>query len=193
MLDVVIRLTGTRPLVMHNVRLANPRDPFAQQLKSVSGKRRKTEENYEEMSHIEYLGGLYYDAELGPYVPGEWLLASLVKAAGMHRQGPKVQRGLLLGDAGDRNPLIYQGTRDREQLSADPNFVLVKPVKVARATVMRTRPCFRDWSCEVPLFMDLEVIDFDELREIADRAGRFIGIGDHHPMYGRFTAEVLKT
>ncbi len=193
MLDVLLRLTGTRPLVMHNVRLANPLDPYAKAHKELSGIRKKTDEIYAEMARVEYLGGLYEDSTLGPYVPGEWVFASLVQGARLNALGKKVERGLLLGDTGDVNPLVYKGTRDKDKLALDPNFGLLKAVRVGQSRVMRTRPCFRGWSCEIPLFLDQDVLNFEDLVSIADRAGRYIGIGDHRPMYGRFTAETLKT
>lgn len=193
MIDVKLRLTGTRPVLMHNVRLANPLDEYAQALKALTGKRNKTEDNYGEMSRIEYLGGLYWDTETGPYIPGEWIFTSFVEAGRLHKQGKKIERGILLGDDGDRNPLQYKGPRDREKLCANDNFILVKAVRVGAARPIRTRPCFHNWHVDVPLFVDPEIIDQDELVVIAERAGKFVGIGDYRPMYGRFNVEVIKS
>src|SRR5688572_13744854 len=103
MIDVMVTLAGARPLIMHNVRLADPRDQFAKQLKALSGTRTKTDDVYDEMAEAEFLGGLYWHADTGPYIPGENVFASLVEGARMSKQGRAVERGVLLGIAGDRN------------------------------------------------------------------------------------------
>src|SRR6202000_1931549 len=52
-------LVGTTELLMHNVRLANPDDPFAKAISRISSKRKKTEEDRREMAHLEWMGSLY--------------------------------------------------------------------------------------------------------------------------------------
>ena len=42
-----IRLVGTRPMIQHNARLANPLDPYTQALAKITGKRKKTLEDHE--------------------------------------------------------------------------------------------------------------------------------------------------
>lgn len=190
MLDVRVTLIGTRPLVMHNVRLADPLDEYTKKLKQLNGNRKKTDEVHEEIAKVEYLGGMYFHSETGPYVPGEWVFASLVRGARMTKQGQKIERGVILGDGGEINPLSYDGPRDPEQLVADANFRLVKPVRVGQSRVMRTRPCFRKWAVEVPLFVDTEQINLEDLVHVVNDAGRYAGIGDHRPMFGRYEAKV---
>ena len=66
-----ITITGTAPLLMHNGRLANPLDPSTQALKSLTSKRKKTDDDLFDIARAEFLGGLYIDPDVGPYVPGE--------------------------------------------------------------------------------------------------------------------------
>jgi len=192
MIEAVATLKGTGPVLMHNVRLANPLDEFAKRLKEVNGKRGKTDENYAEIAEIEFLGGLYWHKDTGPYIPGEWIFASLVEGARLKKKGKHVQRGVMLGAGGDRNKLVYKGPRDPDKLEKDANFRLVKPVRVGASRVMRTRPIFHEWSATVPIYVDSEIINFEDLREIAKEAGRYVGIGDHRPMYGRYEATLEK-
>jgi hypothetical protein len=56
---VQAKITGTSPVLLHNCQLANPRNWFTKQLKEVSSKRKKTEQDHDLLSQIEWLGGLY--------------------------------------------------------------------------------------------------------------------------------------
>jgi hypothetical protein len=181
------RLTGVSPLVMHNGRLANPLDPMAKALKAVSGKRAKTDADFEEMARIEFLGGLYVGDD-GPCIPGELIEALLIAAAKKSKRGPQAKAGLL-SDGNHR--LSYDGPREAAELWADAKFRLVAGVRVGQARVMRTRPVFRDWSAEI--FVDYlpGQLNPAEVAEMVRTAGEIVGLGDWRPRFGRFTAERL--
>ena len=40
------------------------------------------------------------------------------------------------------------------------------------------------------MFIDPDVINYEQFVDIADRAGRFVGIGDHRTFFGRYEALV---
>lgn len=181
------KLTAASPLVMHNGRLANPLDPMAKALKSVSGKRAKTDADYEELARIEFLGGLYVGDD-GPCIPGELIEAVLIAAAKKAKRGPQAKAGLL-SDANHR--LDYNGPREPDALWQAEEHRLVAGVRVGQARVMRTRPIFRDWSAEI--FVDFlpGQLNRGEVAEMVRVAGEVVGLGDWRPRFGRFTAEML--
>lgn len=184
-----IVLTGTAELLMHNSRLSNPLDPAAKAVKAVSSKKVKTDADHEELARLEHLGSLYYDPEVGPYLPGQNFERALWDAAGITRSRPKVKRGVFI--ATNVNPLAYDGPRDPEGLWSDENFRLLASVKVQQNRVMRCRPMFRQWRVAAEGALDTSVLSLEELRGIAETAGAMIGIGDYRPRYGRFLAEVV--
>ena len=55
---------------------------------------------------------------------------------------------------------------------------------------MRCRPIFREWVTDAKGMLDPNILDFEELVQIADTAGNLIGLGDWRPRYGRFEAAV---
>ncbi|MDX3314642.1 hypothetical protein P1S61_37445 [Streptomyces sp. ME08-AFT2] len=185
-----ITITGTAELLMHNARLSNPLDTAAKAMKAVTSKRIKTDDDHEELARLEHLGSLYYDPEIGPYIPGQNIERSLVDAAKVTKSGVKVTRGVFVSS--NINPLAYKGPRDIDGLWADENFRHMASVKVQQNRVMRCRPMFRTWRTEAEGTLDTRVLSLDELQSIADTAGSMIGIGDYRPRYGRFTAEVTK-
>lgn len=187
-MKVRITLIGTAPLLVHNIRLANPLDPIAKAMKAVSSKRVKTEDDHAELARLEFLGGLYIDDQVGPYLPGQNIERSLTDGARITKAGKKVERGLFVTD--DVVPLLYNGPRSGSALWEDENFRSVLAVKVGTSRVMRTRPMFRDWSLEADGELDPSVLAIDELASIAETSGAMTGLGDYRPRYGRFTARV---
>lgn len=57
--QIKLRLIGQTPFLMHNSRLANPLDVYTKEIAKRSGKRKKTEEDIEELARLEWEGGLY--------------------------------------------------------------------------------------------------------------------------------------
>lgn len=183
-------IVGTQPLLMHNARLSNPRDEYAVLMKRITKKRIKTDEDYDELGRLEFLGGLYWNREVGIYVPGQNFERSLLDAARTTRSGKKVERGIFVET--NENPLIYGGPTDPEVLAKDKNYILESSVKVGQVRVTRTRPIFHQWETFAEGTYDASVINLEELQEIADTAGAMIGLGDWRPRYGRYNASVEK-
>lgn len=181
---------GTAPLLMHNSQMANPLHPLVKQIKAISGKRRKTDEDYETMARLDHAGSLYFDKEAGPYLPASHIRKSLVEAARKTKQGKEIEQGVFVDTL--VNPLAYRGPRTIDELWANPDFVHMAMTKVQTARTLRARPIFRDWAVDAVLTYDTEVIDFAELERIATTAGTYIGLGDWRPLHGRFTATMEK-
>jgi hypothetical protein len=187
---LTIRLEGeeNEPLIMHNGLLADREYEWTKRLSAVTGKRKKTDEDHAAVAELEWRGGLYYDPELGPYLPGDNVRRSLLDAARLSKEGKNIERGVLR--LTKRNRLQYDGPRDPEKLWADPRFRHRAMVKVSTSKVARTRPQFLGWSATVTIDFDTAVLDSRDLLRIAQAAGQFIGIGDGRPFYGgRFTVE----
>ena len=188
-MNPTITLVGTAPLLMHGNGLADPISDDAKRMKRISGKRVKTDEDHIAMRRIEFESSLYLDPEVGPYLPGANIAKALLNAAKIRRQGPKIERGLIL--VSPVNPLRYDGPRDVSGLWNMPKFRHVAPAKLnGRVTVMRCRPVFAEWSCTATALINPSVLSVEELAEIASDAGQMIGVGDWRPWHGRFTATV---
>lgn len=184
---VTVRLTGVAPLIMHNGQLADPLNKGVKALKEISGKRSKTDADYEEMARLEFQGSLYMDGS-GPVLPGHVIEATIVNGAKKTKEGQKAKAGMFV----DKNhPLMYDGPRSREDLWADENFRLVAPVIVNRARIFRTRPIFNDWSVEAVINYDDTQANEAQVVKWLENAGNQVGICDWRPRYGRFEVEVL--
>ena len=188
-INVQINITGVSPMLMHSDRLADPLLPETKAFKRVTGKRSKTDSDYEDMARMEFEAGLYLGADGSVCIPGRNLVKCLIEGARVTKSGPKIERGLVLGA---EFPLAYQGPSDPAKLYADKNFVSRMTVKVGTARTVRCRPMFRSWSLLATGIIDEAVLSVEELGDIAGNAGALIGLGDYRKGggFGRFEAIV---
>lgn len=188
-MEITLNVIGSAPLLMHNNTLADPLSDAKKAMTRISKKKTKTDEDHIAMRRIEFEAGLYHDPEDGPYMPGANIAKSLLMAARIRRNGPKVERGLIV--VSPINRLEYEGPRDVSGLWNNMRFRNVAPVKMqGRTTVIRCRPMFPKWSFTATALVNPSVLPKEELAEIAADAGQMIGLGDWRPWHGRFEVTV---
>lgn len=182
-----VKITGISPLLMHSDRFANPLDPATKAHKELTGKRKKTDADHEAIAKSEWMGSLYHDPVVGPYIPGQNLDATLQEAAKLQKLGKKFKQAVMVIE--DQVPLIYTGPRDPEALFA-AGFLDVRGVKVAMAKLMRCRPKFNQWAAQFTVAFNEDVLNTEEVLKAINDAGSLIGVCDYRPRFGKFTAEV---
>lgn len=191
MRKVHVKCTGTRPLLVHNVRLADPLDEWAKKLKTISGKKMKSDDDHFNMGRLEFFGGLYYDPEGGPYLPAEYLWTSIIGAARQSRKGKDIERAVSMSE--DRMPIQYEGPRDIDSLwnEGKGRFVDRRMAGVQGKKIARTRPRFPiGWKVETIFLLNLAGINIEDFQRYAELAGETEGMGDYRRFFGRFEAEV---
>ena len=189
MISKTVKLTGTSPLLMHSTTSIDTTHPLSRDLKRIQPKNspRKTVEARPEMRRLRFVMGMYFDDQIGPYLPGEMLQACIRDGGKANRLGSEVTRSVLVVE--DKAPLIYTGPRDLKSLWAK-GFSDTRSVKVGQARVLRTRPYFAQWAVEFTVSLDEEHLDPHLLKGCIENAGLRVGLGDYRPRFGRFTAEV---
>lgn len=184
-----LRLTGTRALLMHNCRLADPRNPVARAIKELTRNRQKTDSTYEEIEKLEWLGSLYQDDEGRVVVTEDMILGAGINGAKKMKAGPAMKAAVL--GTQPFYPLIYDGPREALELYESGKFIDYRGVVVQRNRTMRARPRFNDWSVEAELMVDEEQINVKDVVRAYELAGRMHGLGDFRPRFGRFEVEQL--
>lgn len=177
---------GLTPLIMHSCQCVNPLHPISKELKKYTGKRTKTDDDYEIISDLEWEGGLYWKEGLGLYIPAENLEATLRNGAKANKKGKDVEKFLSVETM--YAPLNYGEELTREQLKADLQYRDVRPMTINRAKILRTRPRFDMWSVTFTLVYDESKIDIETIVNAMDYAGNYVGLCDSRPKYGKFTA-----
>ena len=69
----------------------------------------------------------------------------------------------------------------------NPKFTVdIRAVRVQKARIVRQRPMFSRWALSFTLTITEPQLPGNVVKEIMDYAGRFVGIGDYRPKFGRF-------
>jgi hypothetical protein len=188
-MQVHVELKGRSGLVMHNGRLADPLDPLAAGLSELTSKSKKTEEEQRAIADYEWKASLYYDKEIGPYIPAENVIRSFRDAATAWKLGERVYDFVVVLD--DKVPLQHDGPSELGKLAKREENRLRKTVKIGRNRTPRTRPIFRSWGLSFDIELEEDGLNFADLTRIAERAGRLEGLGDARKLgYGRFDAHL---
>ncbi len=188
---IKFEIEGLSPLLMHSDRLVDPLDPDTKAMKAITSKKQKTDQDHLDLRYMDFCGGIYFDELVGPYMPGINIRACMQAAARLNKQGKKIGRGVIIPEL--MVPVEYKGPRTIEGLFKK-GFWDCRPVVVNKSKLMRTRPKFDKWKMTFTVNFSDEIVDGPELRDILERAGNFIGLGDFRPdrdgPFGRF--KVLK-
>lgn len=185
-----VEIKGLCPILFYNPRLSDPLDDYAKELKKVTKKSNKSEDEHMRASQIEFQGALHFhDGEdgrkaMGPFVPGEMLEATIREGC-QRGLGVKFEKFVRADDpVGFR--LEYEGPRTREALWKAGTFVDRRSASTNKKTrVMRTRPIFRHWACKFSLLVVDGAVDAEQLKDALVTAGTR-GMGSYRKRYGRF-------
>lgn len=177
-------------MLMHNGALADPLSEYAKLLKAETSKRKKSDDDHEEIARIEFQGGLYFDEKLGPVIPGHMLDAVIVNGAKKKRLGTIFES--CVRTTQEVYKLDYKGPRDRDGLWADPRFRDRRGCGVQTARVIRTRPKFREWSVTFDVSLIPCELNKGNIEQAIVDAGIYYGIGDFRPRFGLFSLKSFK-
>ena len=192
-----IKLSGIRPLIMHNGAAGIDRRSAANIEKSEIARKRvnnRTEADDERLRELECQMSIWYDAGGGPTIPAAAIRAAIETAARKLKQGPQVREGLTIDGVEafdyDRESL---GTTV-EELGRNAQFTV--PVVVQRNRIERTRAKFDTWSVTFLLEAEDDLVDQPQLESWLAIAGRRVGLGDWRPEksgdFGRFVVGEIK-
>lgn len=188
MKSINVKMNGVSPILMNNPVGVNPLHPLVIGKKALTSlpAKQKTEEVLAKISDFEWRIAIYWDDNIGLYVPNECLMGSLVDGAKMNRNGANVLKACQVVDA--IVPLDIGEKQDYDKMLCDPRFRDVRSVCIKRARVIKTRPRFNTWRCEFTLLYDESVVDIGVLAMAFENAGKYCGIFDNRKNgYGRYT------
>lgn len=192
---ITVTLTGTTPLLMKSLRGMEQEDVLVKEREMLvakgkgKGTRNATEEN--RLSFLDFGLAMYYDEDLGPYMPAWNVVRTLQEGAKTYRLGGTIVNAFV--PTSINIPLEYRGPRTQEGLF-EAGFlwrtqVNGNPSAAKKSMVYTTRPKFEDWKLSVNGWLVEEVMDKDTFIKCAFVAG-LKGIGDYRARYGKFTVEV---
>lgn len=192
--QIEVTITGINPLLQNNPQTVDPFNRYAKAKKAITAKRTaKTDDDLIELGNIETESKIYFDDEIGVYVPATWVTESIITTGfSVAKIGRAKMRGGLFATEG-KIKLNYRGS-DKVKTITDvvknPEFRHRMLLKQGQVRVPKDAPIFHDWSFSTVLEFDDTVVDFGSLQRIIDRSAKYGGFGDFRPTFGRALAEV---
>jgi len=183
MQELAFHIRGLAPLIVHNGQLADPINKWTIAIAEISGKRKKTIADHQELARREWFGGLYLNDQNQPIIPAANLESMLRKAGTKTKDGKNVLQGLRVPhDA----LIIYKGPRDLDKMWEGGEFSNRATVGINRSKVIRTRPMWKEWELKFAVIYDEDILNSSQVRSFVETAGLYIGLGEWGPKYGRF-------
>lgn len=185
-----LTITGTSPLLMHNPRMVDPEFELNRQIKSLTSKRKKTDDDLKAIEKLEWYGGLY-ESDGVIVQPTSKVRKCLVNTAKMSKLGKAVERTVSFASL--YIPLVYDGPKDIDELYSNKKFHSRLSVGIGNKRVMRVRPQFFPWAMTLDgLFVEDAGLNIDEFQSLIELAGTIEGIGDNRVNgYGRFNSKLV--
>lgn len=184
-----VTLKGLNTLMMHSPKTVNPLHPMALELKKYTSKRKKTEDDLQKISELEWEAYLYYDEANGLHIPVECLQKTLESGAKLFKAGKDIQRYVQF--TGAVAPLDIGVPFDLEKMRHDFKYYDIRSVNVARSRVIRTRPRFDVWKCDFDLLFDETHIDVSTIVKAFENSGQYVGLCEARSLgYGRFATVI---
>jgi len=186
---VKFKMSSVAPMLMHNGDLANPFNKWAKEMKALSAKRKKMEEDLMDMAECEFNGSLYRDADDNVVIPARVLIGVLVAGAKKSKLGTSFKSSVFC----EEDALLNFGVNIKaSKLFKREEFIDQRPVAVKTSKVLRTRPIFKEWSCVASFSFDDKYISREQMLQAMVDGGRLCGVGDYVPQYGRFSVKEIK-
>jgi hypothetical protein len=178
-------IVGTRALLMSNTTSMNRHHPLTKQWKAIVAKRKKTDEEMDEVEHLQWMMSVYFNAKLGPVLPTANILAATIGGARLFREGKLVERfvNFVEGDVA----LEYDGPRDLEKMWQSGHFTDASPT---RRGVVAVRPIFQSWAATFSVQLDTAGLDERDFLRHLVKGGSVVGVGSWRKRYGRYRAEL---
>ena len=190
MKTIEVELKGTSPLIMHSCVGVNKLHPLTIALDRLNGKRKKTEEDFRKISDLEWEIGIYWDDQVGLYLPAENIEATIREGAKSFKKGKTFERGFNCINM--LNPVDIGENLTKDQMFADFRFRDVRAMRVQTNRIMRTRPRFNMWRCTFRACYDERSLDFKDIVNAIDYAGEKVGLCDSRPRYGTFVSTITE-
>jgi hypothetical protein len=191
--QAIIKIQGVSPLLQNNPQTVDPFNRFAKAKKVITNKKAKTDDDLIELGNLEVESKVFFDDELGVYVPATWLTESVVtKAFAIAKISKDKMRGGLFATE-SKLKLQYRDmgkVQAIQDIVANPVFRHNMILPQQNVRIAKNFPIFHKWSFETILEFDDYVVDFGSLKNIIQTVAKYGGYGDFRPTFGRAFAEV---
>lgn len=190
-----INVKGVAPLLQNNPQTVDRFNPYTRQMAAINAKKtRRTDDDYLELQNIEVRAKVFFDSEIGVYVPASWVMAAIANNA---FRVAKISRDNIRGALFTTDDKITLSYRDQAKVATiddivgNPDFRIKMTLPQGQVRVVKACPIFHAWSFSTEVEFDDKIIDPDSLTRIVEHASKYGGFGDFRPTFGRAKGEVI--
>ena len=161
--------------------------------KPLTSKRSKTEEDLIAIREIEVESKVFFDDDIGIYVPTRWVLAAIAKNSHALAKIAKAKVRGAVFTTSDKAKLTYDGmqsVKEKTDIVHNEKFVTTLILPQQQVRLAKNFPIFHKWSFECELEYDDNIIDTVDMKRILEYSAKYGGFGDFRPTYGRAICEV---
>jgi hypothetical protein len=192
--SAIISVRGVTPLLQNNPQTVDRFNKFAKRMAVINAKKtRRTDDDFLELRDLEMEAKVYFDADIGVYVPSSWVAEAIATSA---FKVAKISRADIRGAMFTTEDKLKLSYRDSDKVKGimdivkNENFRQMLTLPQGQVRVVKAFPIFHKWSFETTLEFDDKIIDPDSLTRIAEHTAKYGGFGDFRPKFGRAIAEV---
>ena len=184
--------TGIDTLLQNNPQMSDPLNRYSKEMKQISGKRKKTDDDIVAMREIELRAKMYWDEEIGVYVPSSWVTASIQGVSWSRAKIKKADIRAAVFVTEPKLQLTYDGMETVKaplDIVKNDRFHRVMSLKQGQVRVVKAAPQFAKWSFAAEIEFDPEIINEAELKSLIEYGAAYGGFGDFRPTFGRANVE----
>lgn len=189
-----VAIQAINPLLQNNPQTVDRFNPYTKQMAKINAKKtRRTDEDYRDLQNLEVRAKIFWDDDIGIYVPSSWLMAAIAATSFKKAKVSKADvRGSVFATE-DKIPLKYRDqdkVKTPDDIVGNPDFRINLTLKQGQVRVVKAAPIFHQWSFKTAIEFDDNLIDADSLSDIIKHAAMYGGFGDFRPTFGRAQAEI---
>ena len=187
MKSITYTVQGLLPLLMNNPQTVDPFNRYARERSAITSKRKKLDEDLLELRRLDIESKVYFDQELGVYVPSTWVVSSVLANSWTRAKIKKSDIRSAVFPTQPKLRLRYDGenlVKSLEDLSQNGKFQTVMLLKQQQVKVAKAMPIFHKWSFDVGLEFDDSIIEERTLVGLIEHGAKYGGFGDFRPTYG---------
>ena len=185
MKKITFKIEGTQPLMLNNSQVVNPFNKYTLALKPLTAKRKKTEDDMNEIYRLQFESSLYMKGDTY-IIPGDHFWKSVCVAAKEQKLGKKFEQSFQVWE----DCILDFPEKDLtpNELYEEKSHVDIRDgVIQGRSRVPVCRAIFTEWNTVVECWYDESQLDEKDIVNIFNVAGQRYGVGTYRQKFGRFS------
>ena len=186
---LTFKIVGKNEIRLSNPQAVDPLNQYSIRMKAFTDVHhsRRDEQHYLAQRDLECEAKLYWNDELGVYIPTTWIMEAIAKESFAQVKVAKAKMRGAIFMTTDKIKLHYNNmetANTKQDVIMNPLFRAVQPIKQGQVRIIKVFPKFTGWSFNVELDFDERIFTEQEMKTILSVAVTRNGFGDFRPTYG---------